>query len=96
MKSSAVASIANGTLFRYVAGGGALGPPGRDVVATCCYHRDCVRLLDCRGDDPRRVAEMMRALGWVQLSRSQWACAEAAKVPYLPAFAEAIERRRAL
>jgi len=77
-----VASTANGVLFRYETGRAALGPPTKDLVCACYFHRDCVRLFDCRDESAVTVAEMLRALGWVQVSRRHWVCEEAAHDPF--------------
>ena len=62
------------------------GPQGDDFVGACVYHRGLVRLFGVRREPASVVADMLRALGWVQVSRHGWVCPDCAQDPWLLRF----------
>lgn len=61
-------------------------PAGADFVTACWYHRGIMRLVECRDEPAGVLADMLRAVGWLQLARHVWVCADCAQDPMLKEY----------
>jgi hypothetical protein len=75
------ATTASGRAFRYQLWERLVPPAGANIVIACWYHRGLVRLFDCRDEPAGVIADMLRALGWSQVARRVWVCADCAHDP---------------
>jgi len=51
---------------------------GNDYCPACPYCRTILRIYGCNNETPQQRAEILRAVGWTQVTRSAWLCGKPA------------------